>query len=62
METIKNSWLAAVNVFGAGILFGIAYAVSGNLWFPISIHFSWNFALGPLLGLSISGQNPFRVN
>jgi hypothetical protein len=59
---IKNSWLAAFNVFGAGVLFGIAYAVSGNLWLPIAIHFSWNFALGPLLGLSVSGQNPYRVN
>ena len=58
---IKESWLAAVNVFCAGILFGIAYAVSGNLWLPIAIHFAWNVSLGPVLGLSISGQNPFRV-
>ncbi len=59
---IKGSWLAALNVFEAGILFGVAYAVSKNLWLPIGIHFAWNFALGPLLGLSLSGQNPFRVN
>jgi len=59
---IKDSWLAALNVLGAGVLFGVAYAVSRNLWLPIAIHFAWNFALGPVLGLSISGQNPFRVN
>ena len=58
---IKESWLAAVNVLCAGILFGIAYAVSRNLWLPIAIHFAWNVSLGPVLGLSISGQNPFRV-
>lgn len=59
---IKNSWIAALNVLGAGVLFGIAYATSGNLWLPIAIHFAWNVVLGPILGLSISGQNPFRVN
>ena len=59
---IKGSWLAALNVFGAGILFGVSYALTRNLWLPIAIHFAWNFALGPLLGLSLSGQNPFRVN
>jgi uncharacterized protein len=58
---IKDSWLAALNVFGAGLLFGVAYAVSKNLWLPIAIHFAWNCALGPVLGLSLSGQNPFRV-
>lgn len=59
---IQGSWLAALNVFGAGILFGTAYAVSKSLWLPIAIHFAWNFMLGPVLGLSISGQNPFLVN
>jgi len=59
---IKDSWLAALNVLGAGVLFGVAYAISGNLWFPIAMHFVWNALLGPVLGLSISGQNPFRVS
>ncbi len=59
---IRNSWLAALNVLGAGLLFGIAYLVSKNLWLPMAIHFAWNFALGPVLGLSLSGQNPFRVH
>jgi len=30
--------------------------VAGNLWFPIAIHFAWNFLLGPVLGLTVSGS------
>lgn len=53
----QGSWLPAFNVFAAGILFGVAYHLTGNLWLPIGIHFVWNFLLGPVLGLAVSGQN-----
>jgi membrane protease YdiL (CAAX protease family) len=53
----RGEWLPAVNVFLAGILFGVAYYLTGNLWLPIAIHFVWNFLLGPVLGLSVSGQD-----
>jgi len=53
----QESWLPALNVFLAGILFGIAYYLSGTLWLPIAMHFAWNFLLGPVLGLSVSGQD-----
>lgn len=62
IKAINGSWLAALNILEVGALFGIAYVASGNLWLPISIHFAWNCALGPILGLSISGKNPFPVN
>jgi len=52
-----GAWLPAVNVFTAGVLFGVAYHLTGNLWLPIAIHFTWNFLLGPVLGLTVSGQN-----
>jgi uncharacterized protein len=54
----RGAWLLpAFNVFIAGVLFGTAYWRTGNLWLPISIHFMWNFLLGPVLGLTVSGQN-----
>lgn len=53
----NGAWLPAINVFGAGILFGIAYYLAGNLWLPIAIHFTWNFLLGPVSGLTVSGQD-----
>ena len=53
----QGSWLPAVNVFAAGLLFGLAYRSTGNLWFPIAIHFAWNYVLGPVLGLTVSGSS-----
>ena len=52
----QGAWLPAFNVFAAGILFGVAYLLTGNLWLPIGIHFIWNLLLGPVLGLSVSGS------
>jgi len=54
---LHNSWLPAVNIFFAGILFGTAYYITKNLWLPISIHFVWNLFLGPVFGLALSGQD-----
>jgi hypothetical protein len=53
----KGTWLPAVNVFLAGTLFCLAFGLTGGLWLPISIHFAWNFLLGPALGLTVSGSS-----
>jgi uncharacterized protein len=55
--TFKGDWLPVINVFGAGLLFCLAYIIAGNLWFPISIHFAWNLLIGPVLGLTESGKS-----
>lgn len=46
---------AFVNIFLAGILLGINYIYTKNLWFAIFFHFSWNFFQGPVLGFQVSG-------
>jgi membrane protease YdiL (CAAX protease family) len=43
------------SLFLAGILFGLNYIYTKNLWFSIMLHFSWNFFQGPLSGFKISG-------
>jgi uncharacterized protein len=55
--TYDGSWLPPLNVFLAGVVFGMAYQLTGNLWLPIGIHFIWNFLIGPVLGLTISGNS-----
>ncbi len=55
-----GAWLPAFNVFAAGILFGLAYLLTDNLWLPIGIHFIWNFLVGPVLGLSVSGNTQLK--
>ena len=47
--------LAFANLFLAGILLGINYIYTRNLWFSIFLHLSWNFFQGPLLGSHVSG-------
>ena len=47
--------LAFTNLFLAGILLGINYIYTRNLWFSIFLHLSWNFFQGPLLGSHVSG-------
>ena len=47
--------LSFVNIFLAGILLGIYYIHKRNLWFPISLHFSFNFFQGPIFGFEVSG-------
>jgi uncharacterized protein len=52
----NGEWLAGINVFGAGLLFCLAYIKTGSLWFPIFIHYTWDVVVGPLLGLTESGR------
>ena len=44
-----------INIFLAGILLGMNYIYTKNLWFAILFHFGWNFFEGPLFGYKISG-------
>ena len=32
-----------------------AYKFRNNLWIPIGIHWAWNFTLGPIFGVGVSG-------
>ena len=39
---------------------GISYIYTKNLWFPISLHFSWNL-LETLFGFNVSGQDIYSI-
>lgn len=41
----------------AGIWLGVAYLRTRSLWFPLGVHWAWNWALGGVFGLPISGKN-----
>jgi membrane protease YdiL (CAAX protease family) len=51
----SHSWLSTLNTILVGIAFAIAYLRTRSLWLPFSMHFAWNFVLGYLLGLPVSG-------
>lgn len=39
----------------AGVWLAIAYLKTRNLWFPLGIHWAWNWTMGAVLGLPVSG-------
>jgi hypothetical protein len=53
-----SSILAALGLaIQAGLLLAAAYIFTRNLWFPIAIHFAWNFTQSGIYGVSTSGSN-----
>ena len=49
--------IAMINLFMGGLLLGINYVFTKNLWFSILLHTAWNFLQGPVLGFPVSGVN-----
>ena len=47
--------LPLLNLLLAGLLLGLNYIYTKNLWFGILLHFSWNFYMGCILGYKVSG-------
>jgi uncharacterized protein len=39
----------------AGVWLAIAYLRTRSLWFPLGIHWAWNWMMGAVLGLPVSG-------
>ena len=52
--------LGAINLFLAGILYGIAYIFTKKLWLPIAMHFSWNLTQ-TLMGFNVSGHDIYSL-
>lgn len=50
------TFIGFTNIFLAGILLGIYYIHTKNLWFPIGLHLTWNYFQGPVWGYSVSGE------
>ena len=53
----NSSLTAAIGIaIQAGLLLASAYIYSRNLWFPIAIHFAWNFTQSAIFGAKVSGN------
>ncbi|MDY5824133.1 MAG: type II CAAX endopeptidase family protein [Candidatus Coprenecus sp.] len=48
-------WTALAISAEAGFMLAAAYKFRNNLWIPIGIHWTWNFTLGPVFGVGVSG-------
>ena len=47
--------LPILNLLLAGVWLAVAYLRTRSLWFPLGVHWAWNWALGSLFGLPVSG-------
>lgn len=50
-----HTWISTVNTALVGVPLAIAYLRTRSLWMPVGIHFTWNFVLGFVIGLPVSG-------
>ena len=46
-----------VNVSLVGLLFAYLFIKTGHLWTPIGLHITWNFTMGGIFGISVSGND-----
>ncbi|HEY0323014.1 MAG TPA: CPBP family intramembrane glutamic endopeptidase [Pyrinomonadaceae bacterium] len=44
-----------INTALAGVWLAVGYLRTRSLWFPLGLHWSWNWTMGSLLGLPVSG-------
>ena len=49
------TWISTVDTIIAGIWFGIAYLKTRDLWFVFGLHLMWNWVLGAIFGIEVSG-------
>jgi membrane protease YdiL (CAAX protease family) len=47
--------LSTANTALAGVLLAVVYLKTRGLWLPLGLHWAWNFFLGPVFGLPVSG-------
>ncbi len=52
-----STGLPFLNLVIAGVWFAVAYLRTRSLWLPLGIHWAWNWALGSLFGLPVSGKS-----
>ncbi len=55
------SLITFFTIFFSGILLGMSYLFTRNLWFPIALHFSWNFFQGTIFGFNVSGRDDYSL-
>ncbi len=52
---------ALPSLFLIAVFFALCVRKTGGLWFPIGFHFAWNFCLGCVFSLPVSGIETFKL-
>lgn len=54
-----NFWFTFINTALAGIWLSVAYLKTRSLWFPLGVHWAWNWLMAAVLGIPVSGITSF---
>ncbi|HEX8237011.1 MAG TPA: type II CAAX endopeptidase family protein [Abditibacteriaceae bacterium] len=61
LNILMDTRVAMLNIALIGVFFALSYVKTGSLWFPIGFHAAWNFFLGCIWSMPVSGVGTFRV-
>jgi hypothetical protein len=61
VNALMDTRVAMLNITLIGVFFALSYIKTGSLWFPIGFHAAWNFFLGCIWSMPVSGVGTFRV-
>ena len=60
------SVLSVISNSLGGVMYGLAFVLTGRIWLGVGLHFAWNFVQGPILGFILSGHPvpgaPFHID
>jgi len=65
-ENPNRTFFSTANTVLAGVWLSLAYLKTRSLWLPTALHFGWNWAMGAVFGLPVSGllipQHPILIS
>ncbi len=54
-ENPSRTFFSTANTILAGVWLAVAYLKTRSLWLPTALHFGWNWTMGAVFGLPVSG-------
>ncbi len=60
-DVLRAAIAGLPNLFLIAVFFGLSYRKTGSLWFPIGFHVAWNWLLGCVFSLPVSGIPTFHL-
>lgn len=55
------TWIAGLEIMAGGVLMGLLFLHTENIWGTFAMHAVWNFLQSTILGFAVSGMDTYRV-
>jgi membrane protease YdiL (CAAX protease family) len=57
--TAHTTFLSVTSSTLGGVMYGVAFLRTGNLWLGLGVHLGWNWWQGTVLGFTVSGTDDY---